>query len=259
MYSLHEIRAALTSAGFHGEAHLLRCTASTNNDAREAALLGAPHGSIWIAREQTAGRGRGGHTWQSDAGLGLYLSLLIRPKLSAQQLQWLPLITALAAAEAIESETGLNIDLRWPNDLLIGPLKTGGILVESKLTGTRVEFAIIGIGINLFHPCFPPELGATSLSLEMRSNQQIHPPSLLMTLLTKLGKELENVCGSTERDEFILRLHQRSTWLRGRRVNVHGPQACTGITAGVDARGMLLVETASGLIPITTGGIRDAG
>ncbi len=259
MFNEEAVRAALQSTTLRGEIHVLRSTTSTNGDARRAALRGAPHGSIWIAEEQTAGRGRGDHLWQSDAGLGLYLSLLIRPKLTAQDLQWLPLITGLAAAEAIESETGVAIDIRWPNDLLIGALKTGGILVESKLAGAQVDFAIIGIGINLFHQHFSPGLGATSLSLEMRGKSQPDAQSLAIALLTRLGGELEQLCGTTARDAFIQRLYQRSSWLRGRRVTVHGPQACSGTTAGVDERGMLLVDAAGGLRTITTGGIRDAG
>lgn len=259
MFNLDEIRAALATTNFRGEAHALRVTGSTNQDAHRAALIGAPHGSIWLAEEQTAGRGRGGHSWHSGAGLGLYLSVLLRPHLTAQELQWLPLVTGLAAAKAIETETGIRADIRWPNDLLIGPLKAGGILVESKLSGAQVDFAIIGIGINLFHQEFPPELGATSLALEMRDPSGLNAQSFLIALLIALDHELTLLAGAGSLDKLRDRLLRHSTWLSGRKVDVHGPQACTGITAGVNAQGMLLIETSEGLRTITTGGIRMAG
>lgn len=258
MYSLDEIRAALDDTSIRGEIHHLRSTGSTNQDARQAALNGAPHGSVWLAEEQTAGRGRGDHSWHSEAGLGLYASILIRPVLTNYQLQWLPLITGLAAAEAIESEAGLSVDIRWPNDLLIGPLKVGGILVESRLSGARVDFAVIGIGINLYQQSFPPELGATSLALELHDQTQLIAQELLIALLTALDKELANLNNLSSRAELNTRLLQHSTWLNGRMVHVHGPLACTGLTAGLDANGLLLVETGDGLLTITTGGIRDA-
>ncbi len=258
MYNVDEIRNAIAATNFSGELHHLHSTASTNQDAREAALNGAPHGSIWLAEEQTAGRGRGDHNWHSDAGLGLYLSILIRPSLTAHELQWLPLVTGLAAADAIENETRLNVDIRWPNDLLIGPLKVGGILVESKLTGSRVDFAVIGIGVNLYQQSFPPELGATSLALELRGQTPLSAQALLIVLLIALDKELAALSHPTSRITLRTLLLQHSTWLSGRMVHVHGPHTCTGQTAGLDENGMLLIETSEGLRTITTGGIRAA-
>src|SRR5581483_12013244 len=119
MYDLAALEAALTETIFAGKLHFASVTGSTNSDALAAARAGAPHGSVWFADEQSAGRGRGGHAWQSVAGEGLYVSVL------------LPLATGLAAVEAIRAVSRLDIDLRWPNDLLIGARKTGGILVEA--------------------------------------------------------------------------------------------------------------------------------
>ncbi len=96
-----------------------------------AARNAAPHGSVWFADEQRAGRGRGDHAWHSAAGEGLYVSVLLRPPMPAARLPLLPLAAGLAAADAIRAVAGLNVDLRWPNDLLMGPRKAGGILVEA--------------------------------------------------------------------------------------------------------------------------------
>src|SRR5579863_2247604 len=111
-----------------------------------AARHGAPHGSVFFTDEQTAGRGRGDHRWQSKAGEGLYVSVVMRPSLSQAQFPMIPLAAGLAATEAVRTVAGVAIDLRWPNDLLIGPRKVGGILVESKTEATRPAFAVIGIG-----------------------------------------------------------------------------------------------------------------
>src|SRR5690348_13327009 len=124
MYDLAALEAALNGTIFAGKLHFAAITGSTNSDALAAARAGAPHGSVWFADEQSAGRGRGGHTWQSAAGEGLYVSVLLRLPLSPDRLLLLPFAAGLAAAEAVRAVSGLSIDLRWPNDLLIGARKT---------------------------------------------------------------------------------------------------------------------------------------
>ena len=269
MYILDEIEAAVQAHGFSGGLHYQPVTGSTNTDAREAALAGAPHGTIWLADAQTSGRGRADHRWESESGKGLYLSILLRPKLAAQFLPWLPLATGLAAARAVHASTGLNVDLRWPNDLLIGPRKLGGILVESKLTSNTdppsVDFAIVGIGINVYQLVFPQELDATSLALELERNfpenqtPPKHPPhrqQLLLAFLKTFAEDYAALHSEEGRRMLPARLMQTSSWLTGRFVRVHGPQACIGVTAGLEANGMLLVETDDGIRTITTGGVR---
>src|SRR5208283_1938443 len=133
-----------------------------------AARRGEPHGSVYFADEQTSGRGRSDHGWISAAGEGLYVSVLLRPQFPAIYLPLLPLAAGLAAAEAIRTVSGLTADLRWPNDLLIGARKAGGILVEAKIEPERSPQAVVGIGINVHQRSFPPDLAtpATSLDLE---------------------------------------------------------------------------------------------
>src|ERR1035438_8701936 len=126
MFDLEELEASLAGSVFAGKLHFSPATDSTNSDALAAARSGAAHGSVYFADEQLAGRGRGDHAWDSDAGAGLYASVLLRMPIPATRLPLLPLAAGLAAAEAIRAVTGLTIDLRWPNDLLIGPRKVGG-------------------------------------------------------------------------------------------------------------------------------------
>jgi len=132
MFDLAALESALANTVFAGNLHFSPVTDSTNTDALGAARAGAPHGSVWFADEQLAGRGRGDHTWHSAAGEGLYASVLLRPRIPAARLPLLPLAAGIAAAEATRCVSGLSVDLRWPNDLLIGPRKAGGILVEAS-------------------------------------------------------------------------------------------------------------------------------
>src|SRR5580692_5297564 len=145
MFDLAALNAELAGSIFAGNLHFSEVTDSTNTDALEAARAGAPHGSVYFADEQLAGRGRGNHAWHSAAGEGLYVSVLLRPDMPAVSLPLLPLAAGLAAAEAIRAVCGLVVDLRWPNDLLLstpetktgpgsrsGSRKTGGILVEAQ-------------------------------------------------------------------------------------------------------------------------------
>lgn len=246
--------------------HHFTTIGSTNTHALEQARSGAPHGSFYVADEQVAGRGRGGHQWQSNAGDGLYVSVLLRPQIAPPELVWIPLLTGLAAHLAIEKTTGLTADLRWPNDLLVGPRKTGGILVESQLDANRVNAVVIGIGINLHQTSFPPNLAtpATSLDLELTRHAEqatiriASRQQLLINLLTSLHTELVHLTSASAASSIPARIAAISTWIEGRRVHVHGPQECTGITAGLDDHGFLQVRTESGLVRITTGGLRDA-
>ena len=258
MYDLAALEAALQSTIFAGNLRFSAVTGSTNSDALAAARNGAPHGSVFFADEQTSGRGRGDHRWQSNAGLGLYVSVLLRPALSSAQLPILPLAAGLAAADAIAKAAQLAVDLRWPNDLLIGARKTGGVLVESKTEGSRVAFAVIGIGINVHQHEFAAGLATPATSLDLEAGRPIGRQALLVALLESLERETRALGTAGAGRAIAARLEQVSTWLRGRRVQVHGPQACAGVTNGLDENGFLRVQTADGLVTVTTGGLRAA-
>jgi BirA family biotin operon repressor/biotin-[acetyl-CoA-carboxylase] ligase len=261
-----EIARALAGTIFHGGLHHFRTIDSTNTYALEEARQnpkggGAPHGSFYVADEQTAGRGRSDHAWHSKAGEGLYLSVLLRPEIAIQDLVWLPLLAGLAVHRAIHEVTALTVDLRWPNDLLIGSRKTGGILVEAQTESGRATAAVIGIGINLHQRRFPSGLATEPTSLDLETGRVTSRQDLLIALLQSLQDEIAvlNALNSQAALAAIpARIAAISSWVQGRRVEVHGPQPCTGVTDGLDARGFLRVRTASGLVTVTTGGIREA-
>ena len=260
MFDVALIEAELAGTIFAGKLHLSAVTDSTNIDALEAARSGAPHGSVYVADEQRAGRGRGDHAWHSTAGEGLYVSVLLRPHIPALRLPLLPLVAGLAAAEAVHAVTGLSGDLRWPNDLLIGSRKAGGILVESKTElrteGAAVAFAVVGIGINVHQCSFAAELATSATSLDIELGRKVLRQPLLVALLKSLERETLGLLDPDANKSILRRVEEASTWMRDRRVEVHGPQACMGVTAGLDEHGFLRVRAADRLVTVQTGGIR---
>lgn len=258
MFDLAALETALAGTAFAGKLHFSAATNSTNTDAVNAARAGAPHGSVYFADQQLAGRGRGANTWLSTAGDGLYVSVLLRPRLPAARMPLLPLAAGLAAADAVRSVSGLLVDLRWPNDILIGPRKAGGILVEAHTEDHTLAYAVIGIGINVHQRAFPPDLATPATSLDLEANQRISRQHLLAALLKSLEREALALREPLAAVSVPARLEQTSTWIRNRVIQVHGPQACTGVTAGLDEDGFLLVQTAAGQVTVQTGGIRES-
>jgi BirA family biotin operon repressor/biotin-[acetyl-CoA-carboxylase] ligase len=257
MFDLAALEVALAGTIFAGKLHFSLVTGSTNTDALRAARESAPHGSVFFADEQRSGRGRGDHAWQSAAGEGLYVSILLRLSVQASTLPLVPLAAGLATAEAIRAASGLTVDLRWPNDLLIGDRKAGGILVESK-TGAESAVVVVGVGINVHQRAFDPELATVATSLDLEAGDRVSRQQLLLSLLESLERETLGIHDLAAIKAIPERVARASSWIKGRRVEVHGPQACVGVTAGLDAHGFLLVRTYEGVITVQTGGIRAA-
>jgi BirA family biotin operon repressor/biotin-[acetyl-CoA-carboxylase] ligase len=242
---------------------------STNRTALQAAQRGARCG-VWVADEQTAGRGRGGHSWHSAAGEGLYVSALVAPHLPVQKGMWLALATGLAAQQAIEESCGLRVDLRWPNDLMLNAKKCGGILVETSGEGSAfaqpawLAYAVIGIGINVNHRDFPPDLQSLATSLRRERGVPFVRQPLLIHLLRALEAQIalleQEIDGAGQGPGLMQRFSSASTWVRGRRVHVPEQGGYTGTTAGLDPRGFLLVDADDGQQrTVLSGGVRDDG
>ncbi len=202
-------------------------------------------GDVVIADEQTAGQGRHGHTWHSEPGAGLYCSIVLEPA---------PLVTlalGLATVDAIEKVTGLRCDIRWPNDVMLGDRKVAGILVQ--LIGRK---AVAGIGINLNHTGFPPELAGIATSLRLHAGHEISRDDLIAALVPAADAM------TAEDTETILRLFARaSSYAAGRRVTVDLPEGTIeGTTAGLNRDGFLIVRRDDGTDTlILAGGVRAAG
>jgi len=214
-------------------------------DSTMHAAAGLPPGAVVVADEQTAGLGRHGHSWHSEPGHGLYCSVVLEPA------PFLTLALGLAAQHAILEATGLVCDLRWPNDLLLGGRKVGGILVQ--LADGR---AVAGIGINVNHTGFPPPLAAQATSLAQHTGHSIAREEILLRLLPAID------AFAAEPGEAILRLFTHaSSYAAGRRVTVEQPGGLIeGITAGLDPSGYLIVRRDDGTDTlIVAGGVRAAG
>jgi BirA family transcriptional regulator, biotin operon repressor / biotin---[acetyl-CoA-carboxylase] ligase len=253
--------SGIAGTAFAGQVRHFASVGSTNALALEAAQAGARVGA-WVADEQTAGRGRGGHGWHSAAGDGLYVSALIAPPLPMTMALWLSLATGLAARAAIREVTGMAVDIRWPNDLLLNGRKCGGILVETAVDGAMLRYAVIGMGINVNHASFPPELEALATSLRMESRGKVSRGALLGALLRALDKEIallvQEHLGEIARAGLLERFAEASSWVRGKRVKVEEGGGYTGLTNGLDGRGFLLVDGDDGVMhTVLSGGVRE--
>ena len=253
------LASPLSSTMFAGNVHHYFRIPSTNSEAMQAAAGGAPEGSVFLAEEQTAGRGRGGHSWTSPPSSGIYCSVVLRPTLPPADAIVLSLMAGLAAAFAVEQVAQVKPDLRWPNDVLIGERKVCGILTEMNAEITRVRYAVIGVGINVNQSEFPSDLAAIATSLRIAIGRVCSRVELTAALLQSLDREY---CALTSRNiaesraDIFRRFEQHSTYARGKRVQVEEDGGYVGTTAGLDDRGFLLVQTDKGVRTVLSGGVR---
>lgn len=240
---------------FSGRVHHYFRVDSTNAVALEAAAGGAPEGSVFLAEEQTAGRGRSGNHWHSEKSSGIYCSIILRPQLPPADVLALSLLAGLAVQQAVREVTGLKADLRWPNDLLLNEKKFSGILAEMNAEPTRVRHVVLGIGINVNHHAFPARLRDSATSLRMESGREWPRLELAAALLKSLDHDYRAL--SADAIGGILRRFERnSSYARGKQVRVEENGGFEGVTEGLDARGFLKVRTANGLRTVLSGGVR---
>ena len=244
------IAAALgTSAVGHHIIYLPTAT-STMDIARQEAEGDAKEGTVVVAEEQTAGRGRFGRRWLSAPGQNLSLSVLLYPS------RWacgrLSIVAPVAIMRAIRRVTGLAPTLKWPNDVRVGGKKVCGILIETALEGTRVRYAIIGLGINVnFNPSDAPEADFTATSLAAELGESVSRDELLEAVLSELGLVYTHLKSWEHAwDEW----HSALETL-GKEVQVRwGEQTEDGVAEGVDDEGNLLLRRTDGTLVTLTAG-----
>ncbi len=252
------IRPLLGGTLFTENLHHFYKIGSTNTTAMAAAANGEPEGSVFLAEEQTAGRGRGSHSWQSPRSTGIYCSVILRPHLPPSEVLVLSLAAGLAVHSAIQQvDSRITPDLKWPNDVLIGGKKVCGILTEMNAEATRVRYIVVGTGINVNQSTFPRELSATSLRLETGSEWS--RVELAAALLKSLDREYRQLLESPESRQSILRrFAESSSWVSGKKVRIEeNGSGFEGETAGLDPRGFLLVKTATGMQTVLSGTVRE--
>ena len=228
---------------------------STNTAAMEAASGGAPEGSVFLAEQQTAGRGRGANQWHSERSSGIYCSAVLRPAVPPSDVLVVTLAAGLAVHAAIqEIDSRIAPDLKWPNDVLIGKKKVCGILTEMNADITRVRYIVIGIGINVNQSAFPADLQAIATSLRLVSGTEWSRVELCTALLKSLDREYRSLLKSSDGVNSILRRFQeRSSSVRGRQIEVEEDASLQGVTDGLDERGFLKVRTAQGVRTVLSG------
>jgi BirA family biotin operon repressor/biotin-[acetyl-CoA-carboxylase] ligase len=232
---------------------------STNEIAMEAASKGAAEGSVFLAEQQTAGRGRGAHQWYSAQSAGIYCSVVLRPVLPPSEILILSLAAGLAVYDAIqEVDSRVVPDLKWPNDLLIKGKKVCGILTEMNAEVTRVRYIVVGIGINANQTHFPPELQSVATSLRLATGTEWSRAELCAALLKSLDREYRQLMENPGAGDSILqRFQARSSTVRGKQVEILEENGgFAGVTEGLDGRGFLNVRTGEGLRTILSGTVK---
>ncbi len=210
---------------------------STNTTAYRLAQQLAPEWTVVVADVQTSGRGRGRKTWESPKG-GLWFSILLRPTIPTLRLPLLQFLAAIATRQALENETGVSVKLKWPNDLVLGNAKLGGILIESKTLADRISFAILGIGLNINQSKaqLPPE----AISLRLVSGKQHDLRLLLRAILDQMRSSYDDLDNPSK----IMEDWWRNCVHRPLRVQVTvSKDTVTGVSRAIDEDGSLIIET----------------
>jgi BirA family biotin operon repressor/biotin-[acetyl-CoA-carboxylase] ligase len=220
----------------------LHVTGSTNDRARELAAAGAPHGTVVLAEEQTAGRGRQGRKWTAPRGSAITLSVLIRPpeQRFSEAFSLLPAASALATCEAAEEVAAIECRIKWPNDVLAGGRKLAGILIEAR---PQEGWAVAGIGLNVntAESELPPELRGTATSLRIECGTPVDRDGALVALLRRLAAR--TVPGTESGSREVLAAYRERDALRGKRIAwTAGEERFAGLARGIDDAGRLLVR-----------------
>jgi BirA family transcriptional regulator, biotin operon repressor / biotin---[acetyl-CoA-carboxylase] ligase len=217
--------------------------ASTNAEARSLAIDGASEGTVVVAESQTAGRGRLGRRWLSPAGQGLLFSVVLRPPLPMSEVHLMTLVVACAAARAIESMTGVTIDVKWPNDLFSSDRKVGGILMEIGGTQDVVDWVVVGIGINVNTNLseLPATVSRTAGSIKSVSGAAVDRSELLARVLLHL--DVEYTAALTLGFARALDGFRDRDYLLGRDISVQTKDGLvSGRAAGINEYGALIVK-----------------
>ena len=236
--------------------HWFDTAGSTNDEAKAMAAAGAPHGTVLVAGAQTGGRGRMGRSFSSPAGLGVYLSVILRPDCAPGQLMHLTCAAAVAMCDAVQAAAGFRPCIKWTNDLVWETRKLGGILTELSLdsrTG-RVQYAVVGIGINCRHrpEDFPPELRHMAASLAMAAQQDVAVCAMAAAMVDALVRMDAQLLTAKE---AVLDAYRADCITLGRDVVVvRGDTKQYGRATDIDAEGALVVRFSDGTVRAVSSG-----
>ncbi|MBX3433210.1 MAG: biotin--[acetyl-CoA-carboxylase] ligase [Pirellulales bacterium] len=218
---------------------------STNDEAVQLAKTGAPHGTVVVADGQTSGRGRVNRSWHSPPGENLYFSILLRPSWQASEPRPVSLAAGVGLAEALASQLPQPPQLKWPNDLLYRGRKLAGILIEGSMQLDRVEYVIVGIGVNVNTAEFPPELADIAESLGRVAGQALDRGAVLAAILNSMEPWLETL--AEQGPEPIVAAWLKHAASLGQPIRVtDGTRETSGVMQGIDPDGAMRLQTPDG-------------
>ena len=262
---------------FAGRLTVHETIGSTNDEAARLAGLGAPEGTVVVAGAQTSGRGRRGRGWFSPPGAGLYVSVVLRPAAEGipggapgrppSSSRFITLAAGVAIAEGILAATGLLVEIKWPNDIVVPEAigggwhgrwrKLAGILTEASATGTKVHHVIVGFGINVRPVVYPPELAAHATALEAESGRPVDRGLLLVEALAALWTRYTDVREGRE-GQVLERWRALSPAATGARVTLErNGETIEGVTLGLTDAGALAIRLGTGDVePVISGEVK---
>ena len=219
---------------------------STNNRAKEAGDNKAPHGTLFVADMQVAGKGRRGRVWQSPAGSSIYMTILLYPEISPLKAPQLTLVMAIAVAEGIKEVTGLDTKIKWPNDIVVNGRKICGILTEMSTEIDYINHVVIGAGINVNQDDFPEDIRKAASSLKMELGKQVKRSELIAAIMKSFEKDYE-IFVKTEDLSGLQELYNSMLVNLDRDVKVLEPgNEYEAHALGINKTGELIVRTAEG-------------
>jgi len=249
-----DLRNGLTTKRFGRKIFTFDSIDSTNACAKALAGCWAAEGTVVLAEYQTAGRGRLGRSWHSNPGDNLTFTVILRPSLTPSSVNILPLFTAVAVADAIESYCGVKTDCKWPNDLLVRNRKVAGILLEGSFKQEMVEYVVIGIGLNVNQEQFPPEIAPRATSLRIASGAPVDRPKLFREIMTTIEQQYDRLTVEGY-DSIIPRWLARSVII-GKKIEVsQDGTVLGGVVRGIGAEGSLLLDTGEGVRSLVAGDV----
>lgn len=249
MLTIEGIKKNLTTRFIGADIYLFDAIDSTNSHAHKLAKEGAKEGTVVLSESQSRGKGRLGRSWFSPSGTNIYLSVILRPQMPASQITLLTFAAAIAVAKAIRDITGLDADIKWPNDILIKGKKVAGILSEMDAKSDTIRFVVIGIGINvnLEKKDIPLELMDKATSIKIESNSTIDRMNLICRVLENLEKWY-NLFERNGANDIIKEWKSLAITI-GRDVKVQsGNSFVEGRAVDIDENGALLIKDRNGVI-----------
>ena len=221
---------------------------STNNYAKRLGEEGAPDGTLVTAECQEAGKGRRGREWKTPRGSAIAMTLLLRPQIGPERASMLTLVMGLAVAQACRELFGLDVGIKWPNDVVLSRKKICGILTERGTNGTMIGYVLIGVGINVNLWEFPEEMQDKATSLAMESGQEYDRNQIIGLVMKHFEEDYERFIQTCDFENLLEEYHRILANLNQPVRVLNGADSFEGVSRGIDTKGELLVEKADGTV-----------